>query len=115
MDRIWQWAWERHGARYTCAICAVLVPVLLQIYLVFSFCVVDFEDSGHYVEAAAVTVLAVLGVGLGRIRLTEQWAAGQEVDRVRALEATYSWARGRLFERWGPTLWGPRCCWWLSV
>jgi hypothetical protein len=32
MDRIWQWAWDRHGARYSWAIYAVLVPVFLQIY-----------------------------------------------------------------------------------
>ena len=30
---------------------------------------------------------------LGRIRLVERWAAGHEVDRARALEATYTWAR----------------------
>jgi class 3 adenylate cyclase len=34
--------------------------------------------------------------GLGRSRLVEQWAAGREVDRARALEATYTWARGQV-------------------
>ena len=43
------------------------VPVTLQIYLVVSFVVVAFEGSGHYAEAAAVTVVAVL-VGLCRWR-----------------------------------------------
>jgi adenylate cyclase len=101
MERIWQWAWDRHGARYSWAIFAVTVPVLLPIYLVVSFLVVAFEVSDHYVEAAAVTVIAVLvlvyGIflpGLGQIRFAEQWAAGHEVDRARAFEATYSWARG---------------------
>jgi hypothetical protein len=32
-------------------------------------------------------------VGLGRVRVAEQWAAGQKVDRARALEATYTRAR----------------------
>ena len=101
MDRIWQWAWDRYGARYTWAICAVTFPVLLPIYLVASFVVVAFEESGQYVGAAAVTVVAVpvLGYvmvlpGLGRSRLVEQWAAGREVDRASALDATYAWARG---------------------
>ena len=66
----------------------------------WSFLVVAFEESDRYVEAAAVTVVAVLVLvyvmvlpGLGPIRLVERWAAGREVDRARALEATYTWAR----------------------
>src|ERR1700736_5700275 len=101
MDRIWQWAWDRYGPRYSWMICAGLFAVLLPIYLLVSCIVVAFEDSGHYVEAAAGTVVAVpvlvyvsILPGLGRVRLAEQWAAGQKVDRARALEATYTWARG---------------------
>jgi hypothetical protein len=60
MDRIWQWAWDRYGARYTWAIYAIAFPVALPIYLVLSFVVVAFEKSGHYVEAAAVTVDALV-------------------------------------------------------
>ena len=63
MDRIWQWAWDRYGARYSWAICAITFLVLLPIYLVPSFVVVAFEESGRYVEAAAVTVVAVLVLG----------------------------------------------------
>jgi len=59
MDRIWQWAWDRYGARYTWAICAVTFAMVLPIYLASSFHVVAFEESGHYLEAAAVTVVAV--------------------------------------------------------
>ncbi|OBA84200.1 cyclase [Mycobacterium sp. 1164966.3] len=101
MDRIWQWAWNRFGARYTWAICAITFTVILPAYLVLSFFVAAFEKSGHYVEAAAVTVVVVLlGLymtflpGLGQIRLAEKWAAGHEVDRARALDATYVYARG---------------------
>jgi class 3 adenylate cyclase len=101
MDRIWQWAWDRHGARYSWAIYAMTLSVLLPTYLFLSFLVVAFEESDHYVEAAAVTVVAVLvlmymGIlpGIGRLRAAEQWAAGEKVDRARALEATYTWARG---------------------
>ena len=89
MDRIWQWAWDRYGARYSWAICAVSFPLMLQIYLLLSFVVVAFEESGHYVEAAAVTVVAmpvllyvIVLPGLGQSRLVERWAAGQEVDRA---------------------------------
>jgi class 3 adenylate cyclase len=79
----------------------VTVLELLPIYLVPSFVVVASEDSGHYVEAAAVTVVALPVLvyvyflpGLGRLHLVERWAAGEDVDRTSALDATYSWARG---------------------
>jgi adenylate cyclase len=101
MDRIWQWAWNRYGPRYSWAICAISFPVSLSAYLFWSFVVVAVEESHKYVEAAAVTVLAVLALsyamvlpGLGRIRLIEQWAGGRKVDRRKATEATYAYARG---------------------
>src|SRR5262245_17562157 len=103
MDRIWQWAWDRYAARYSWALGAILFPIAPAIYLVPSFGVVALEESDHYVEAAAVTVVAVLVWGYvaflpGRrlLRLVEQWAAGHAVDRVSALEATYAWARGTI-------------------
>src|SRR5258705_3694025 len=89
MDRIWQWAWDRYGARYSWAIYAISFLALVPVYLVPSFVVVAFEDSGHYAEAAAITVIAVLVVvyvmalpGLGGIRTVEQWVAGREGDRA---------------------------------
>lgn len=100
MDRIWQWAWDRHRARYSWVICAIGFPIAFPVYLVFSFIIVAFEKSSRYIESAGVTVVAVLMMmyalvlpGLGAWRLVGQWAAGQEMDRVRALEATYAWAR----------------------
>ena len=100
MDRIWQWAWDRYAARYSWAICAISFPILLTIYLVLSFVVVAFAESDQYVEAAAATVVAVLVLvyvlilpGPGRLRAAERWAAGREVDRARALDVTYTWAR----------------------
>ncbi|BBZ69666.1 adenylate/guanylate cyclase domain-containing protein [Mycobacterium paraseoulense] len=100
MDRIWQWAWNRFGTRYSWAIYAVSVSELLSVYLAFSLLIVAFERSDHYVEAAAVTVGTVLVMvyvtnlpGLGGSRLVERWAAGRQVDRARALDATYAWSR----------------------
>jgi adenylate cyclase len=101
MDRIWQWAWDRYGARYSWAAYAVAFALASPVYLLWSFLVVAIEESSHYVEAAAVTVLGLLVLmyviilpGLGRGRLVEQWAAGHEVDQARALDATYTWMRG---------------------
>jgi adenylate cyclase len=101
MDRLWQWVWDRYGPRYSWALYAFMVPLALPVYLLWSFLIVAVEESSHYVEAAAVTMVAVpvlayvvLLPGLGRSRLVEQWAAGHEVDRARALDATYSWTRG---------------------
>jgi adenylate cyclase len=100
MDRIWQWAWDRYGARYSWVGCAVSFPMTLAIYLIPSFVVVASEKSDHFVEAAAVTVIAVLVLvyvvtlpGVGKIRLVERWAAGQAIDRASALDATYTYAR----------------------
>jgi adenylate cyclase len=101
MDRIWQWAWNRFGSRYSWAAYTVTSPVLTSIYLVPSSVVVAFEKSNHYVESAAVTVISVFAMvyvmilpGLGQMRLVDQWAAGREVDRATALEASYIAARG---------------------
>jgi HAMP domain-containing protein len=81
--------------------CAIAFAALLPVYLVVPFVVVAFEDSDRYVDAAAVTVVAVLAhsyvflpPGRRRFRLAEQWAAGHEVDRATALEDTYTYARG---------------------
>jgi hypothetical protein len=111
MDRMWQWLWNRYGARYSWVVYLLAFPLLVPFYLFWSFLVVAVEKSDHYVEAAAVTVVAILVLayvimlpGVGRFRLAEQWAAGQEIDQARALGATYAFTRGRLFERWRSTL-----------
>jgi adenylate cyclase len=113
MDRIWQWAWDRYGARYTWALCLIGFFVSLQVYLVLTLSIVGFERSGRYVEVAAVTVGAVLVLQYmiffpdrRSTRLVEQWASGHEIDRATALERTYSFAR-RSSSRmvWGFGVW----------
>ncbi|OBK76594.1 adenylate/guanylate cyclase domain-containing protein [Mycobacterium sp. 1164985.4] len=100
MDRIWQWAWDRYGPRYSWVMCGVLFPSSMAAYLLPSFVVVAFEKSTHYLHAAAVTAVAVVVQnyvlvlpGGRRCRLTQRWAAGCEVDRAAALQDTYTWAR----------------------
>jgi class 3 adenylate cyclase len=101
MDRIWQWTWDRYGARYSWAIFAITSLAVLPFWLLSAFLVVAFEESDRYAEAAAVTVPVVVVMayvsilpGARRNRLLEQWAAGrEEVDRARALEATYALTR----------------------
>lgn len=100
MDRIWQWVWDRHGARYSWACWVVTFPVALPIYLGWSLAIVSFEGSDHYVEATALTVVAVLPYlyvlilpGSSGVRLVERWAAGEDVDRASALQATYRYGR----------------------
>ena len=102
MDRIWQWAWNRYGARrYVWALWGAAFGISLPIYLVFlSFPITAFEKSAHFVDAAVVTVVAVLVLASLMAlpnrrwaRLAEQGAAGGDVDRAAALEVTYSYAR----------------------
>jgi adenylate cyclase len=122
MDRIWQWAWDRYGARYSWAIWAVAFASSLAVYLVWSFLVVTFEKSSHYVEAAVVTGVAVVVMSLvvvlpgsRRFRLAQRWAAGDELDREAALKDTYTWARAAGVEGCGSSLFGPHCWDRLSV
>ncbi len=82
-------------------ICAVAVVVPVPIYLFLAFVIVAFENSGHYLAAAAATGVAmpVFADGLvlpgrGASRVVQRWAAGDEVDPARALEASYAWSRG---------------------
>ncbi|OBI19409.1 cyclase [Mycobacterium sp. E2327] len=100
MGRLWQFVWDRYGSRYSWALWAIVFQFLLPVYLVPPFAVVALEKSDRYLEAAAITavglllpVYVTLLPGLGDIRLAEQCAAGVEVDRAKALEATYTWAR----------------------
>jgi class 3 adenylate cyclase len=72
----------------------------LPVYLGWSFGIVAVEKSGHYAQAAAVTVVAVLVLNClaaltdrRRFLPAEQWAAGHDVDRATALEATYTFTR----------------------
>ena len=89
MDRIYQWLWDRYGARYSWAIWVALFASLLPPYLVWSLVVVAYEKSSHFAEAAIVTGVAVVVLAfvviLPRSRpfqLAERWAAGREVDRA---------------------------------
>lgn len=105
MDRIWQWTWDRYGPRYSWALCAVIALVGLPVYGLWSFLITAVEQSDDYRGAAAVTIVAlpvlayvVIRPGSGAGRLIEQWAAGREVDRARALAATYAWARAAVVQ-----------------
>jgi adenylate cyclase len=100
MDRFFQWAWDRYPTRHRWAALAVVLPVGLPLYLLWAFLVVGVEGSRHYVEAAVVSVVALLALNVfaavasrGLYRPVEQWAAGHDVDRATALKASYSFAR----------------------
>ncbi|WP_156689335.1 adenylate/guanylate cyclase domain-containing protein [Mycobacterium sp. Marseille-P9652] len=100
MERVWQWAWDRYRSRYSWAMYVILSAELIAVYVVLCFVVVAMEGSDRYVEAGALAVGAVLVTtyvnvlpGVGKSRLLERWAAGQEVDRAKVLEATYAYAR----------------------
>src|ERR1700754_1807939 len=100
MDRMWQWAWDRHRPRYFWTLYAVGLLMTLAIYLMWSLLIVAIEGSGQYAEAAVVAVVAapvlqyvVILPGIGRSRFLERWARGHEVNRAQALDVTYAWAR----------------------
>ena len=101
MDRIWQWAWDRYGPRYSWALSAVMLVAMLPSFMILSLILIAYEKSDRYLEAAAVTVVAIPTLmymyflpGRGVLRPVERWAAGQDIDRTSALDATYVAARG---------------------
>jgi hypothetical protein len=104
MDRIWQWAWDRYGARYTWAIFAMSIPVVLPSYVLVSFIGVPFEKSDRYVEAAVATLVAVLVIGDYTFLLARRRRL--DVDRAKALAATYTYARGAVARSWAGTFIG---------
>jgi adenylate cyclase len=114
MERIYQWAWDRYRAKYFWAVCVIVFPLLLPVYLIPSFVVVALEHSSRYFEVAVVAAVAVaiqayvvILPGAGRVRLIERWAAGYDVDRQTALEATYTRARGATVRQLlGTPVWG---------
>jgi adenylate cyclase len=59
MDRIWQWAWERHGSRFTWTVWAISCTFSLPIYLFVTLPIVAFERSTRYLEVIGVTACAV--------------------------------------------------------
>jgi class 3 adenylate cyclase len=100
MDRIWLWAWDRYGAKYSWAIWIITFASGSPVYLLWSWTVVAFEKSSQYVAASllagvAVFVLAFTLVLPGNrlLRSAERWAAGGAVDRAEALKDTYTWGR----------------------
>ena len=114
MDRIIQWTWDRFGARYLWAWSVLAFFISLPIYFVLvSLPIVAFEKSGHYIEAGAATIVAVLVLvcifllpGRRWVRPAEQWAAGHDVDRAAALEGTYINARRATVRAvWGTAVW----------
>src|ERR1700712_3295374 len=100
MDRIWQRAWDRWGARYLWVIWAFAFASMFVTYLLWSVVIVAFERSSHYAEAAVIVgpavVLQAFVIALPGSRLLSpvaRWGAGREVDLRRALEDTYAWSR----------------------
>ena len=105
MDRIWQWAWNRYAPRYSWAVYGFAFVVSLPVFLLLTLPIVAFEKSDRYLAAAVLTVAAIVvaeaqsAVTIRReMRLIEQWAAGQNVDRATTLEGTYLCSLGR---KWG--------------
>lgn len=117
MDRIFQWVWDRYGPRYSWAICVLVYPPGLVVYLSYTMVIVAFQGSDRYIEAAAITAVAVavrvfvwvLPASKG-VQPFERWAAGHQIDPMTALIATFTYTR-RLTARaiatdvvWAPLL-----------
>jgi class 3 adenylate cyclase len=99
-DRLWQWAWDRHGTRYSWAVVALTYVLVLPVWALSAFIVVAYEESDRFLLTAAIVAVAEFAaLYLGALpgsklwRPMERWAAGDHVDRYEALESTYTMAR----------------------
>jgi class 3 adenylate cyclase len=100
MDRVWQWAWDRFGPRYSWAAFALAYVITVPMWLATAVVVAEFESSDRYVQASA-TAAAILVVvmylimlpGHAQWHLIEQTAAGALVDPFEALKSTYQLVR----------------------
>ena len=99
-DRLWQWAWNRHGARYSWAVFALSYVLVLPVWLLPALLIVELEDSDRVLAAGAIAAVAELMAlyfgarpGFRVWRPMEQWAAGDRMDPRAALESTYTVAR----------------------
>jgi class 3 adenylate cyclase len=100
MDRIWQWAWDRQGPRYSWVIFAIVFAGILTTYILWALIVLAFENSNRYAEAIVVTAVivmvnayAVILPGNRLLRPAQRWAAGEDVNRRSALADTYVYTR----------------------
>ena len=103
MDRVWQWAWDRHGTRYSWAVFALYSVVFLTTWVTTALVIVAFEESDRFLVAAAVAFAIELAAmylfvqpGSTGWRRAERWAAGDQIDRHEALESTYTFARNAM-------------------
>jgi class 3 adenylate cyclase len=99
IDRLWQWAWDRHGTRYSWAVFALSYVVLLPIWQA-PLIIMVFEGSDGFLVAAGIAAVAevvalwvIVQPGFTTWRLIERRASGDRVDRLEALESTYTYAR----------------------
>jgi class 3 adenylate cyclase len=99
-DHLWQWAWDRHGTRYSWAVVALTYVLVLPVWGLSAFIVVVYAESDRFLLAAAIVAVAEFAaLYLGALpgsrmwRQMERWAAGDQIDRYEALESTYTMAR----------------------
>src|SRR5687767_9681861 len=100
MDRIWQWAWDRHATGYSWAVFVISYVLTVPLWVFTAIIIVEYEESDRHVEcaaaAAAITlVLAWILVlpGTRMWRPVDRWAASDQIDRHQTLDSTYTLAR----------------------
>jgi class 3 adenylate cyclase len=94
-------------------LCVMAFLVSMVVYLPVALLIVAYEESDRYLEAAAVTVVAlpvlvcVMAVpGRRSMLLLQRWAGGHQVDPSTALANTYSYARKAVPRTvWATGLW----------
>ncbi len=109
MDRIWQWAWDRHGPRYGWAVTVISYFAVLPVWLFSAFSVALLRvrplrrGGRRHVGRRVGAAVCVFLPGAGPSRVVERWAAGREVDPAEGLEATYARTRGMIVRIVGAT------------
>lgn len=103
IDRLWQWAWDRHATRFGWAVFVLSYAISLSVWVTAALIMVALEGSTRFlasaVAAAAIAAVFVFMFAMPESRdwrIVQRWAAGGEIDPRDALESTYTFGRHTL-------------------
>ena len=100
MERLWQWAWDRHGPRFSWAAFIITALLFAFIYGFAASLFVGYERSSAYPVGISIGIVGGILVGFAHIRpgsanwlAIERFAAGGSTDAMAALTSTYALTR----------------------
>ena len=60
IDRVWQWAWDRHGPRYSWAVLWITYVLTVPIWVFSAIIMVELVESDRIIEGAVASAAITL-------------------------------------------------------